>query len=70
MRKGKRHFDMYLDEKEDAALIDLLKREGTTKTIKEALRLYEMGLRIFPDIQNEEECIDGVPFVGGYPDEA
>lgn len=70
MRKGKKHFDMYLDEKEDAALIDLLKREGTTKTIKDALRLYEMGLRIFPDIQSEEECIEGVPLVGGYQDEA
>lgn len=54
MRKGKKHFDMYLDEKEDAALIDLLKREGTTKTIKEALRLYEMGLRIYPDMEVQE----------------
>ena len=58
MRKGKKHFDMYLDEVEDKALIDLLKREGTTKTIKRALILYEMGRRIYPDLEQEGEVIE------------
>ena len=68
MRKGKRQIIIYLDSKEDADIIELCKAEGFTKTIREALKLYELGRRMCRDLQKEEENIEGVPYVGGYAD--
>ena len=70
MRQGKKRITIYLDEKQDADIIELLCKDGITTTIRKALRVYDLGQKLYPDIQAEEECIEGVPFVGGYPDEA
>ena len=57
MRKGKRKFEVYLDETLDAEIIKLLLEEGITKTIKKALTGYMLGRKLYPDAEvTEDEC--------------
>ena len=60
MRKGKKQIIIYLDEKDDADLIAMCKDRGYTRTIRQALMMMEMGMRLYPDLDREEASIGGM----------